>query len=249
MSSVLDEVVFSYEQKLDAERIGKGVQERLEVGDTTGARVLLDAAELQSGSWLEQSARSLGNTTQLGVVHLFVLLIENDLHAARHLAHRIQCSSSQTALTAAVRVYELLWNDGTVVACEYAQKLRKDFQHMGSLVLGALELLIARFQARQLDLMQRAYSTISVDSFGNNLGLSSKEHVDKFCAMPPDDRFEVRGEFVHVSRSCRVENKDTSAQIRKLTNLVVFLEGETTTFISSKLPTEAAGTTSSSSIQ
>ena len=242
-STMLDQLVFCYNQANSLEDIGAQLQNSLQTGDSAGARVLLDAAEMKHGPWTSSTPDNI--KIQLGVVHLFVLLTENDINASRHLTHRLQSSESTPLINAAAGVYERMWREGAVAASEHAQSLRETCREAGPLVLSSLEVLIARFHARQLELTQRAYTTISVELFGRNLGLSSKEHVEKFCGMPPDRRFEVKDNFVHVSRPPHADSADSAAQIEKLTNLVVFLEGETTTFINSKIPTSASGGASS----
>lgn len=235
MSTRLNQLVSIYERDLNFEKVGFELMNLLKTGDSASARVLLDSIELKVGSWLNAAGGNQQIKMELGLVHLTILLSEDDLPAARLLTRRLNAIQAEE-FKLIENVYQFLWVGDSIKAVELCISIQPKLNNF-PLAQKSVELLTARIRSHQLQLVQRAYDTISVDDFARVLGLSSPQQVEKFCNMPPDGRFQVESNFVQVSvQSEAMNQEDVSAQIEKLTNLIVFLEGETVTYISPKLP-------------
>jgi len=243
----LNQLCLAFEKTGSTDQVEHELNGLLQAGECSQARVLLDAAELRLGPWLAVEGMEPSKSAakvQLGAAHLTILLSEDDLPAARLLTKRLG-GVTPVVIQRCVTIYQRLWTGDTVGAIEVAVASQKDAQFgQFPLALKALELFIARIRNRQLQLLQRAYSAIAVDSFGKSLGLSSKAEVESFCKWSPN-LFEVKGGYVLPAPVKPVENEDVGAQIEKLTKLTVFLEGETVTYINAKVPTTATSSSSS----
>jgi hypothetical protein len=115
------------------------------------------------------------------------------------------------------------------------------------LARAALEQACARMQARQLQLLQQAYSAVSVATFGRAMGLASPADVEAFCKWSPN-LFEVRDGFVMPTPPPPQgqASEDVAGHIEKLTKLVVFLESEAVTHINTRVSAHAAAASSQS---
>jgi hypothetical protein len=234
-------------------------------GEVKKAKILLSSSEMKYGPWLHGGG-STGDVppavfhakSSLAACHLLVLLCqteEEDLTAAKLLTKRLGSANPDPntypyVLQKCLLIYGKLWNGDVISAIEVASQLKQDpqFSQQGqNLPMKALDQFIASIRNRQLQLLQQAYSAISVEAFGKALGLNSMAEVEAFCKWSPNV-FQVREGYVHPTPAKIVNNEDVGAHIEKLTKLIVFLEGETVTFINSKI-SSAPGAVGGSSQQ
>lgn len=84
---------------------------------------------------------------------------------------------------------------------------------------------------------------MTIDSFGRAFGLNNAAEVGAFCQQHAG-LFQIQDAFVCVVPVPLANQADLAQKIEKLARLVVFLEGETSTYITSKAPAVAGSTTS-----
>ena len=200
-------------------------------GDSSQARYLLDSSELRWGPWQGESTQQ-----NLAVVHLLVLLCENDLHAARFLTKRSALPRNSPGFL----VYEDLWKGNVLAAME---KLSTGFTTTPAEQKVA-SLLVAKLRAKQLDDVQLGYRTMKVENFAKQLGLTTQADVERFCQMSPGGQFRVEGNVVHI-QDLTIQQlstaQDAMAQVEKLTRVILDLQRETTTTIPSSTKQSASG--------
>jgi len=245
MANGLDALCQAFLGAGDLEAVEQQLAVLLQQGECAQARLLLDATELRLGTWLQQTSNGAARA-QLALCHLLMFLCQDDLDSARFLIRRLAAKHGIAALNSCEELYKRLWSGDMIGATELANQMKKDGVMKDiPLAQKALEHFCARLQARQLQLVQHAYSAVSVDMFGRALGLGTVADVDAFCRWSPG-LFEVKDGFVIPKPIKPQETQDVAAHVEKLTKLIVFLESETVTQISGKLPSSTGSTAGNS---
>lgn len=241
--TMLDQLCSAYLDTQSDEDLLRQVWERLSQGEIEKARVLLDAAELQRGTWF--SAQGSENDKKLlsfAVSHALLLIVSDDLDATKFFFKR---NGEPAALSICHQIYERLWVGDGCGALSIAHKaLKTDVYTDVPIVRTIFERVVEELRLKELQKMHRMFSAIPMDVLERAFDAPATD-VAAFLQRPSTHPFEFR-DGVIVPAPTVEPHEDLTGQIEQLTRLVVFLERNIVTHVDSRMKS-ATGPVSSQS--